>query len=84
PTVVDIYLERPAVIPELADAAAALVANYGTADGPLLDALFGRVAPEGRLPFQLPRSMADVEAQRSDVPSDGKDAVFAFGFGLSY
>ena len=84
PTVVDIYLDRPAVIPEIADGAAALVANYGAADKPLLDVLFGHRAPEGRLPFQLPRSMADVEAQRADVPSDGKDAVFEFGFGLSY
>ncbi|MGW1785349.1 glycoside hydrolase family 3 protein [Streptomyces sp. NPDC002143] len=84
PTVVDIYLERPAVIPGIADACAALVGNYGTGDGPLLDVLFGRRAPEGRLPFQLPRSMADVERQRSDVPSDGRDPVFAFGHGLTY
>ncbi|WP_406299056.1 glycoside hydrolase family 3 C-terminal domain-containing protein [Embleya sp. NBC_00888] len=84
PTVVDIYLERPAVIPEIAEKSAALVANYGCADAPLLDALFGRVRPEGRLPFELPRSMADVRAQRSDVPRDGKDPVFPFGHGLTY
>ncbi|MFI6581529.1 glycoside hydrolase family 3 protein [Embleya sp. NPDC050493] len=84
PTVLDIYLERPAVIPEIADRSAALVANYGCADAPLLDALFGRVRPEGRLPFELPRSMADVRAQRSDVPRDGKDPVFPFGHGLTY
>ncbi|MFJ5309244.1 glycoside hydrolase family 3 protein [Streptomyces sp. NPDC088350] len=84
PSVVDIYLERPAVIPEIADAAAALVGNYGTGDAPLLDVLFGRQAPEGRLPFQLPRSMADVEQQRPDVPGDGTDPVFAFGHGLTY
>jgi len=29
--------------------------------------------------------MADVEAPREDVPSDGKDAaVFEFGFGLDH
>ncbi|MDI2129971.1 glycoside hydrolase family 3 protein [Yinghuangia seranimata] len=84
PTVVDVYLERPAVLPEIAAGAAALVANYGAGDGPLLDVLFGRATPEGRLPFQLPGSMADVEGQREDVPSDSKDAVFEFGFGLSY
>ena len=84
PTIVDIYLERPAIIPEIADASAAPVADFGAADGPLLDVLFGRRAPEGRLPFQLPRSMADVKRQRSDVPSDGTDAVFEFGYGLSY
>ena len=83
PTVVDIYLERPAVIPEIAHAAAALVGNYGTGDGPLLDMLFGRRRPEGRLPFQLPRSMTDVEHQRPDVPRDGTDPVFECGHGLS-
>jgi len=84
PTVVDIHLERPAVVPEIAENASALVANYGCADAPLLDALFGRVRPEGRLPFELPRSMDDVRAQRSDVPRDGKDPVFTFGHGLTY
>ncbi|MFI1029978.1 glycoside hydrolase family 3 C-terminal domain-containing protein [Streptomyces sp. NPDC020951] len=84
PTVVDVCLERPAAIPEIADAAAALVGNYGAGDGPLLDVLFGRRAPEGRLPFQLPRSMADVERRRSDVPSDGTDPVFEYGHGLAY
>lgn len=84
PTVVDIYLERPAVIPEIAEQSAALVADYGCADAPLLDALFGRVRPEGRLPFELPRSMADVRAQRSDVPQDGVNPVFPFGHGLPY
>ncbi|MYW02870.1 glycoside hydrolase family 3 N-terminal domain-containing protein [Streptomyces sp. SID3343] len=84
PTVVDIYLERPAVVPEIAEKSAALVANYGCADAPLLDALFGRVQPVGRLPFELPRSMADVRGQRSDVPRDGKDPVFPYGHGLKY
>ncbi|WP_329213891.1 glycoside hydrolase family 3 C-terminal domain-containing protein [Streptomyces sp. NBC_01485] len=84
PTVVDIYLDRPAVLPEIAEASAALVGNYGSGDVPLLDVLFGRQAPEGSLPFPLPRSMADVERQRSDVPSDGRDPVFAFGHGLAY
>ncbi|GAA4983697.1 glycoside hydrolase family 3 N-terminal domain-containing protein [Yinghuangia aomiensis] len=84
PTVVDIYLDRPAVFPEIAEAAAAVVANYGAADAPLLDVLFGHRRPEGKLPFQLPRSMADVERQRSDVPSDGSEAVYQFGHGLAY
>jgi hypothetical protein len=39
PTVVAVHLERPAVIPEIAERSAALA------------------APEGTLPFQLPRSM---------------------------
>ena len=54
PTVVDIYLDRPAVIPEIAAASAALLANFGAADTAVLDVIFGRVAPEGKLPFELP------------------------------
>ncbi|MDR6974242.1 beta-glucosidase [Streptomyces sp. 3330] len=84
PTVVAIHLERPAVIPEIADRSAALLAVYGTGDRALLDLLFGRSAPEGSLPFQLPRSMAEVEAGRPDVPQESTDPLYPFGHGLRY
>jgi hypothetical protein len=64
PTVVALHLERPAVVPETADRSAALLAAYGADDKALLDVVFGRFRPEGRLPFQLPRSMREVEAGR--------------------
>lgn len=83
PTVVAISLERPAVIPEIAERAVALVACFGVSDTALLDALSGRVPPQGCLPFQLPRSMAEVEAGRPDVPQESPDPLFPFGFGLS-
>ncbi|MFC8394238.1 glycoside hydrolase family 3 protein [Streptomyces sp. NPDC057238] len=81
PTVVAIHLERPAVIPEIADRSAALLAVYGAADTALLDVVFGRARPEGRLPFQLPRSMREVESGRSDVPQESADPLFPFGHG---
>jgi beta-glucosidase len=84
PTIIDIYLDRPAVIPELADASAALIANFGAAPEALLDVVFGRVAPTGKLPFELPSSMAAVEAQHPDVPYDSEDPLFPFGHGLTY
>ncbi|MFF4098177.1 glycoside hydrolase family 3 N-terminal domain-containing protein [Streptomyces sp. NPDC001903] len=83
PTLVCINLERAAVIPEIAERAAALVADYGAEDSALLDVAFGRAAAEGRLPFELPRSMAAVEASRPDVPNDTVDPVFPYGHGLS-
>ena len=83
PTVIDINLERPAVLPEIADHAAALLANYGSDSDALADILTGRAVPEGRLPFDLPRSMAAVEASREDMPFDTEDPVFRFGHGLS-
>lgn len=83
PTVVCVNLERPAVLPEIAERAAALIADYGASDEALLDVAFGRGKAEGRLPFELPRSMAAVEAARPDVPNDTKDPVFPHGHGLA-
>ena len=84
PTIVDIYLERAAVIPEIADAAAGLVANFAVSDAAALDVIFGRAQPEGKLPFELPSSMEAVRAQRSDMPRDSQDPLFPYGFGLRY
>ncbi|MEM7110773.1 MAG: glycoside hydrolase family 3 C-terminal domain-containing protein, partial [Bacteroidota bacterium] len=84
PTVVDIYLDRPAVIPEIASKAKALIANYGASDRSVCEVLFGVARPLGKLPFELPSSMTAVEDQLTDVPYDSKDPLFEFGFGLSY
>ena len=82
PTVVEITLERAAVIPELAEAAAVLVAGFGASDAAVLDLVFGRVAAGGRLPVELPSSMEAVERQHPDVPYDSDDPVFPFGAGI--
>jgi beta-glucosidase len=84
PTIVDIYLDRPAVIPEIAAQSAALLANFGASDAAVLDVIFGRFAPSARLPFELPASMAAVRAQKPDVPHDSPHPLFPFGHGLSY
>jgi beta-glucosidase len=84
PTVVEVKLERPIVLSKLNDDAAAVVGTYGASDGAFLDVVFGRAAPEGRLPFELPSSMAEVEAQRPDVPSDTGHPLYPRGHGLSY
>jgi beta-glucosidase len=84
PTVVDIYLDRAAVIPELAAGAAALLADFGASDAAVLDVIFGRSAPSGRLPFELPSSMDAVRRQKPDVPYDSANPLFPFGHGLTY
>ncbi len=81
-TVVFLHLERAAVVPEIAERCAALVADYGASDEALLDVAFARARAEGRLPFELPRSMAAVEKSRPDVPHDTADPLFAYGAGL--
>ncbi|MFM9946687.1 MAG: glycoside hydrolase family 3 N-terminal domain-containing protein [Saprospiraceae bacterium] len=84
PTIVDIYLDRPSVIPEISMAAKGLFANYGASDAALLDVVFGKAKPQGKLPFELPSSMEAVRNQKEDVPYDSKDPLYKFGFGLRY
>lgn len=83
PLIVDVRLDRPAILTPLAGFASALVGTFGVSDTALLDALFGRIEPQGRLPFEIPRSMDAVRASRPDVPSDTADPLFPFGHGLS-
>jgi len=80
PTIVVIYLDRPAVMPEIAAACRGLLADYGASDAAVLDVLFGRARPEGRLPFELPSSMAAVRAQKPDVPHDSENPLYPYGY----
>lgn len=84
PTIVDIYLDRPAVFPEINAAAKAVFADYGASDNALMDVIFGKANPEGKLPFELPSSMEAVKNQKEDVPYDSKNPLYPFGFGLRY
>ncbi|WP_353952770.1 glycoside hydrolase family 3 N-terminal domain-containing protein [Knoellia sp. S7-12] len=82
PLIIDVVMDRPAVLTPLLPFASALVASYGTSDTALADALAARITPQGRLPFDLPRSMEQVRQHPSDVPGLD-DPLFPFGFGLS-
>lgn len=84
PTVVSIYLERGVVMPEINEAAAAIVANFGASDAAIFDVLFGKFSPTGKLPLELPSSAAAVIQQKEDVPHDSEAPLFPFGFGLRY
>jgi len=84
PTIVVLYLDRPAVIPEISAAAKALLGEYGADDAAVLDVIFGKAHPEGKLPFELPRSMEAVRNQKADLPYDSENPLYPFGFGLSY
>ena len=82
--IVVLYLDRPAVIPEIAAAAKALLGEYGADDTVVMNVLFGRAKPEGKLPFELPSSMEAVRNQSADLPYDSENPLYRFGFGLSY
>jgi beta-glucosidase len=84
PTVVDIYLDRPAVIPEINQNAKALFGSFGSDDAAFLDVVFGKYKPGGHLPVELPSSMEAVRNQKEDMPYDSKNPLYKFGDGLSY
>jgi len=84
PTIVTVFLDRPAILTPLKTGARALIANFGVSDAALLDVLTGRGRPEGKLPFELPSSMEAVAAQRPDMPHDSAHPLYPIGFGLRY
>ncbi|HYN04029.1 MAG TPA: glycoside hydrolase family 3 N-terminal domain-containing protein [Vicinamibacteria bacterium] len=84
PTIVVLHMDNPLVVPELAADARALLATFGVSDEALFDVLVGKFAPAGKLPFEMPSSMAAVGAQLEDVPGDSKAPLFAIGSGLAY
>jgi beta-glucosidase len=85
-SIVDIYLDRPAVLSEVASQVTALSVSFGSNENTYLDVIFGTngAAPEGKLPFDLPRSMKAVQESREDVPFDTERPLYKFGWGLSY
>ena len=84
PTIVTVYLDRPAILCKINTRVGALLANFGASDRALLDVVTGKAKPEGRLPFELPSSMQEVEVQASDLPHDTARPLYKLGFGLSY
>ncbi|MCK5701750.1 MAG: glycoside hydrolase family 3 C-terminal domain-containing protein, partial [Cyclobacteriaceae bacterium] len=84
PTVICMYLDRPAVMPEIANNVIALLGEFGVYDDAVLDVVFGKFNPTGKLPFELPFSMEAVEKQFEDVPYDSENPLYPFGHGLSY
>ena len=82
PTVVDVFLDRPAILTPIVELGVTVTGNWGASSAALLDVLSGVAAAGGRLPFDLPRSMAAVAASRPDVPFDTVDPLFRFGHGL--
>ena len=84
PTIFNIYIDRPAVITEINAAAKGVIADYGASDAAVLDVIFGKSKPQGKLPFELPSSMDAVRNQKEDLPYDSKSPLYKFGFGLKY
>ncbi|WP_443018364.1 glycoside hydrolase family 3 C-terminal domain-containing protein [Sphingobium sp. Ant17] len=83
PTIVAVEMDRPAILTAIEPMARALIVTFGASDAAVLDVVAGRAAAQGHLPFSLPRSMADVEAQRPDLSDDGAPPAYPRGAGIT-
>ena len=83
-TVVVVNMDRPVILTEFIDDVAGAFAAFGASDAALLDVVFGKASPTGKLPYDLPSDMPSVLAQAEDLPHDVADPLFKFGFGLTY
>jgi beta-glucosidase len=84
PTVVIVNMDKPVILTEFIESVAAVFGAFGAGDAALLDVVFGKAKPSGKLPFDLPADMPSVMAQAADVPFDMDEPLFKFGFGLTY
>lgn len=82
PVIMTVYLDRPAILTEVRDRVAVLYADFGISDDALLAVLCGSARAGGHLPFELPSSMAAVQAQRSDAPHDSARPLYSYGYAL--
>ncbi|MCS3458926.1 glycoside hydrolase family 3 protein [Aeromonas sp. BIGb0445] len=84
PLVLSVYLDRPAILTEVAPAAQVLLANFGALDQALFDVISGKVKARGKLPFELPSNWQAVLNQHPDVASDSVNPLYPYGAGLAY
>ena len=91
PTVIVLLENRPLIVREIVDGAAAVVMAYQTgpyAGDAVAGVLFGDVNPSGRLPFTYPRyanALLTYDHTQSDVNGPyGFNPQWEFGHGLSY
>jgi beta-glucosidase len=82
PVIAALFLDRPAILGDLNKKAAAILANFGVSDDALLQAVTGSTPPKGRLPFEMPSSMKEVEAQNPALPDDTRHPLYRFGAGI--
>jgi beta-glucosidase len=84
PTLVIVNMDRPAILTEFIDSVAAVMVSFSVADRAVMDVVFGKHSPTGKLPYNLPYDMPSVMANAEDASHDIAEPLFKFGFGLTY
>lgn len=69
---------------DLKNVAKGAIMIFDALDAALLDVVFGKFNPSGKLTFEIPSSMDAVRKQLEDVPFDSENPAFEFGYGLTY
>ena len=77
-------LNRPAILTTAEEKSLGLIGTFGVQDKVILETIFGDNNPSGKLPFEIPSSMEEVESQNPDVADDTNNPIFKYGHGLSY
>jgi len=93
-TVLMINMNNPWIINEIEPEAAAVLATFSVKGEALLDVVYGRFNPTGKLPLSFPADLEAVKKNASDVPGYAEDFDYVytnevgddyiFGFGLGY
>ena len=84
PLILVVDLNRPAILSELNDLSDALIGTFGVNDEVIHEIINGKTNPSGKLPFELPSSMNEVDKQLEDVPDDTANPLYKYGYGLSF
>lgn len=86
PVVVVLMSGRPMILEPILGDVDALIAAWlpGSEGDGIADVLFGKYNPTGRLSMTWPKSMAQIPINVGPDSSKPADALFDYGFGLSY
>jgi beta-glucosidase len=86
PVVAVLFSGRPVILEPILQHVDALIAAWlpGTEGDGIADVLFGMYNPTGRLSVTWPKSMAQVPINVAVDGTKPADALFDYGFGLSY
>lgn len=94
PTITAIDFKNPWLIADLEPHSESLIATFGTKPEALMDVIFGRFNPVGKLPFTIPRNQEEVDQDVGDLPGfrEGNSYIYVdengnryrYDFGLSF
>lgn len=84
PTITVLTITRPPIVPEIDAASKAMIADFECQEEIILEMIFGKFNPSGKLPVEIPSSVEAANNQLEDVPYDSEKPLYKYGHGLSY